>query len=116
MKLMIKQNDYIKVEGFVIMVLRKEKGWSKQQLANKCNVVERTISRIENGLNFCKKDHELSVINIFNLSPTEFSFVVDNVCLCIQQKNISVEYALKQMPHQVKKEIDYYKKKMQLIL
>lgn len=112
MKLTIKQNDYIKVEGFVIMVLRKEKGWSKLQLANKCNVVERTISRIENGLNFCKKDNELSVITAFNMSPVEFSFIVDNICQNIIFNDISVKYVLEQQPVQLKKEIDYYKKKM----
>ncbi len=112
MKLIIKQNDYIKVEGFVIKILREEKGWTKQQLASKCNVTERTIRRIENGTNFFKKDNELSLITAFNMSPVEFSFIVDNICQNIIFNDISVKYVLEQQPVQLKKEIDYYKKKM----
>lgn len=50
--------------------MRKEKGWSQEQLATISGLSERTIQRIEKG-GECSLDSKMALASAFEVSPVE---------------------------------------------
>ncbi len=58
--------------GRFLKQLRKEKSLTQEQLSEKLNVTNRTVSRWENGVNMPDFDMVIEIVNLFDVSIEEF--------------------------------------------
>jgi len=66
-----KFKDYYKIIGANIRKVRIEKGYSQQDLANRCSVDRAKISRIENATEDFMFKTFLEIVEALEITPTE---------------------------------------------
>ena len=61
--------------GLRLRELRKSKGLSQEQLSEKLNIAQNTLSSLENGLHFCNAETIEKILAIFDINTVDlFNF------------------------------------------
>lgn len=71
---MFKNNYDVKEFGTRIRKIRKERGMTQEELANKLMITGESVSNIENGKTNCMPEHIVHICEIFDVSADYFYF------------------------------------------
>lgn len=88
-----------------IKELRKNKGWSQQELANKLNVTQQQINRYENNQRILKKDFLEKLAIAFNVSMNEFYPLIivpiNNVGIILKEARLKKNLQIKDLVYEL---------------